>query len=73
MEASGAIRNGKTTHPTITKFWLEQAMHQRMGIVVDPRPLGQRPWREVQEYLTLLEMQVREERRRAEAANRQVR
>jgi hypothetical protein len=40
----------QATHPTIKKFWSERAFHERLGIVIDPRPLGERPWREVREY-----------------------
>ena len=41
---------GKTSHPTIVKFWSERAWHEQLGVAVDPRPLADRPWREVREY-----------------------
>ena len=36
------------------KFGLERATWDRLGHHFDPRPLGERPWREVEEYLEIM-------------------
>jgi len=49
---------GNTTHPTISKFWSERAWHEQLGVSVDPRPIHERPWREVREYELIMQAEV---------------
>lgn len=49
---------GKTSHPTIAKYWSERAWHEQLGVPVDPRPVSERPWREVVEYQRLMQMEA---------------
>jgi hypothetical protein len=46
----GAARVGSTTHPTIAKLWSERNWYSQIGAAIDPRPVRDRPWREVREY-----------------------
>jgi hypothetical protein len=48
-----ALRFNSSRHPTITKAWRERAWWNEYGQRLDPRPLDERPWREVEEYETL--------------------
>ena len=54
----GATRVGKTTDPTIAKFWSERAWHEQLGVSIDQRPVAERPWREVREYELLMQAEV---------------
>ena len=51
---------GKTSHPTIIKWWSERAWNEQLGIHVDPRPVGDRPWREVDEYMKLMQVEAQQ-------------
>lgn len=41
------------------KAWSEKAWWLEYGQHIDPRPISERPWREVEEYETLREYTVR--------------
>lgn len=49
---------GKSAHPTIAKFWSERAWHEQLGVALDPRPLAERPWREVREYELIMQAEA---------------
>jgi hypothetical protein len=51
-----------TKHPTIAKYFHEQKYWMRLGIHADPRPLDERPWREVHEYDIIMDEQTEHEK-----------
>lgn len=56
-----AIRNGTSGPPSLNKFALEQQFWQRLGHHLDSRPLSERPWREVEDYVLFVQLICREE------------
>lgn len=50
MEVRGALRLGRSRHPTIGKYSSEHEYWKRFGLHLDPRPLEDRPWLEVLQY-----------------------
>ncbi len=70
---ASAVRAGKSSHPTIAKAFSEQTYWQRYGIHVDPRPLRDRPWREIEEYRVLTEYLIAHEQAEAAKAARAAR
>lgn len=52
---------------TIGKFWAERAWHTRLGVVYDPRPVPDRPWKEVEEYEVIMTAETAHENRSSAA------
>jgi hypothetical protein len=66
LTVRGSYQNGRTKHPTLIKYWEEKKFWHRLGIRTDPRPLEDRPWREVHEYGVIMEEEAAWEKRQRE-------
>jgi hypothetical protein len=53
--------------PSLSTFWLEQQMWQRLGL--RRQDLETRPWREVEDYLLYIQLITREEQAQQRRAN----
>jgi hypothetical protein len=58
-----ALQSGKTSEPTLMKFFREQSWWQRLGVRMDPRPLHDRPAPEVRGYELIMTELARRERK----------
>jgi hypothetical protein len=62
VEATNAIRGGSGSGPpSLVKFSIEHQLWERLGQRLDPRPLYERPWREVEDYILYVQLICREE------------
>ena len=66
----GAIRQGHIARGNarqlrvLSEFWLEEAFWQKMGQHINPVPLYKRPYSKVRDYMTILEIEAAEDRRK---------
>jgi hypothetical protein len=70
LALAGAIRQGSGGPPILQRYWTEQALWQRLGVRLGPERAGERPHREVEDYLLIIQLTAREEAARARAAPR---
>jgi hypothetical protein len=61
-----AIRNGRPGPTALTKFELERRLWQELGQSLSE--FFRRPWREVEDYLAIIEISDREEQIRSQQA-----